>query len=162
MPTLPDVVTIPLGSLMPLVKVCIPVKILAEVKSNDMEVELPRETAPPPDRPDPAVTVREELTRLAFDITPVGRDREPETFKPKVLIMEFRLVTLREDPIPTLPVALSPLKLESPVTFNPFNAPNPVIDPPTPMFPVVVNVPAYAVPSDAPFSTDKLFKIAAD
>jgi hypothetical protein len=29
-------------------------------------------------------------------------------------------------------------KLVNPVTFNPFNAPKPVIDPPTPMFPVVV------------------------
>ena len=37
-------------------------------------------------------------------------------------------------------VAFNPAKLVRPVTFNPFKAPNPVIDPPTPTFPVVVRV----------------------
>jgi hypothetical protein len=39
-------------------------------------MEPPRATAPPPDRPDPAVTVTEELARLAFVMTPAFR-REP-------------------------------------------------------------------------------------
>ena len=38
------------------------------------------------------------------------------------------------------PVTPKVFKFELPVTFNPFNAPKPVIDPPTPTLPVVVRV----------------------
>ncbi len=62
-------------------------------------------------------------------------------------------VTVKLDPTATLPEvvkvdnvvaprlvtpAFNPPKLDNPVTFNPFNAPYPVMDPPTPTLPVVV------------------------
>ena len=57
-------------------------------------------------------------------------------------------VVVKEPPIPVLPevvnvvplivVAFNPARLDSPVTFKPFNAPYPVILPPTPMLPAVL------------------------
>ena len=90
-PTFPDEVTMPLGSLIPLLKVWMPVQLLALVKSREMEVDPPRETDPPPLKPDVPVTLKAPLPcRYEFRMELLSKDNPDET--------------VRDPPIPTLPV----------------------------------------------------------
>ena len=112
----------------------------------------PKDTGEPETEiPVPAVaeTVMEEFSSSELLTDPAGRITDPpETSKPPDKLTPE--VTVKDDPIATLPevvkvvrlvvVALSPARLDSPVTFNPDKAPKPVIDPPIPTFPVVDKV----------------------
>ena len=79
-----------------------------------------------------------KVERLVLPVT----EREDCRLTPEVTVSDPPIETLSEvvsvDEL--MLVALSPAKLVSPVTFNPFKAPNPVMDPPTPTLPVVVRV----------------------
>ena len=122
---------------------------MAEVRSKDIDVVPPSDTDPPPVRPVPAVTVKEELIKLRLEMEELGRLNPPEIFTPEENTAAE--VTVNDEPIPTLPVEDKVLKIAFPVTFKPFNTPNPVIDAPTPMLPEVVKVePKIAPKSDNP------------
>ena len=86
------------------------------------------------------------------DVFKVLREVSPDTSKEE--LKSTPEVTVKEEPSPTLPVALSPARLVRPVTFKPFNAPNPVMEAPTPTLPVVVRV---FLNKDSPL-TVKVFK----
>ena len=68
-----------------------------------MVINPPKETNPPPVRPVPAVTVKEELVKLALAIDPEGRDNPLVTFKLEVLITVLAPKTFNDPPIPALP-----------------------------------------------------------
>jgi hypothetical protein len=63
-------------------------------------VEPPRDTAPPPVKPVPAVTVNEELANAELAIDPAGRETEPdETVNPVILVSAPALVSLAVPPV---------------------------------------------------------------
>ena len=113
----------------------------------------PRDTEPPPVRPVPAVTVREELTKLELVTTPDGRVTDPP------LTTNPPLNTPRELKVAVPPTPTLPVKSDNPLTLKPplLNV-NPVVvrDAPTPVFPETVRVDPYAVPKEDVPDTFKL------
>ena len=115
----------------------------------------PSETAPPPVKPVPAVTVTDELTKLELVTTEAGRVTDPPFTRspPESTVPD---VTVKDEPIPTLPT-----RLDIPVTFKVDRAeaevtdndcPTPTLpevtrDPPTPTLPkLAVDTTARAKP----------------
>ena len=137
-------------------KVSVPVDV-SEVALSEVVVVAPRVVVPAVRvpkllSPDTLRLARSECpeTLIPVENTPADvavRDPPTETLPEELRVV--RLVAPRVDA-----PAFKPARLVKPVTFRPFRAPKPVMEPPTPTFPVVVRV---FLNNEAPL-TVKVFK----
>src|ERR1035437_6925941 len=75
---------------------------------------------------------------------------EPPTPTLPVVVKEVAVIAPVESEVEVIAPAFNVPKLVNPVTFNPLNAPKPVIEPPTPTLPVVVKEVVVNPPLNTP------------